>query len=84
MWHGRVRTEWRTLSAAPLNLGSGFSRETPALDSFLSDIKETKLTMKRMSHKAFDIQQMHLPNVLHGALSACIHYELTLVGIELQ
>lgn len=37
MWHGKVRTEWRTLSAAPLNLGSGLSRETPALDSFLSD-----------------------------------------------
>lgn len=35
MWHGRVRTELMTLSAAPLNLGSGFSRETPALDSFL-------------------------------------------------
>ena len=26
MWHGRVRTEWRTVSAAPLSLGSGFSR----------------------------------------------------------
>lgn len=34
MWHGSVRTEFRTLSAAPLNLGSGFSRETPALESF--------------------------------------------------
>lgn len=35
MWHGRVRTELRTPSAAPLSLGSGLRRETPALDSFL-------------------------------------------------
>lgn len=35
MWHGRVRTELRTPSAAPLILGSGLRRETPALDSFL-------------------------------------------------
>lgn len=35
-WHGKVRTEWRTLSAAPRNLGSGLSRETPAFESFLS------------------------------------------------
>lgn len=39
MWHGRVRTELITLSAAPLSLGSGFSRETPALESFLSHKK---------------------------------------------
>lgn len=42
MWHGRVRTEWRTLSAAPLNLGSGFKRETPALDSFLLRIQRAR------------------------------------------
>lgn len=35
MWHGRVRTELRTPSVAPLILGSGLRRETPALDSFL-------------------------------------------------
>lgn len=35
MWHGRVRTELRMPSAAPLILGSAFRRETPALDSFL-------------------------------------------------
>ena len=33
MWHGRVRKELSTLSAAPLSLGSGFSRDTPVLDS---------------------------------------------------
>lgn len=49
MWHGRVRTELRTLSAAPLNLGSGFSRETPALDSLLSH-KESK-AYNETSHK---------------------------------
>lgn len=35
MWHGRVRTELRMPSAAPLIRCSGFRRETPALDSFL-------------------------------------------------
>lgn len=46
-WHGKVRTEWRTVSAAPLNLGSGFSRETPALDSFLSHTKSKPHNEKR-------------------------------------
>lgn len=47
MWHGRVRTELRMLSAAPLNLGSGFSRETPALESFLSHKESKAVSRKR-------------------------------------
>lgn len=82
MWHGRVRTELMTLSVAPLNLGSGFSRETPALDSFLfhRELKAYNETDK--TH--FDIQWKHFSNVIHSALNACIYNELTLMGIELQ
>jgi len=35
MWQGSVRTELSTPSAVPLCFGSGRSRDTPALDSFL-------------------------------------------------
>ncbi len=79
MWHGRVRTELRTLSAAPLNLGSGLSRETPALECFLSHT-ESRLTMKQTSYTELYFYWMHLINI-HSALNAYIYEKLKLMNI---
>lgn len=81
MWHGRVRTELMKLSAAPLNLGSGFSRETPALDSFLL---HSQIFTVENDKTHFYIQWKHWSNVIHSALNTCIYNELNLMGIELQ
>lgn len=76
MWHGRVRTELKKLSAAPLNLGSGFSSETPALDSFLphtvQSLQSNRCATKHLTFRA-----------PHTTWNACIYNEQTLLGMWL-